>query len=73
MVDFAIFEQFGLIYIVNKIVKDNDPALVYSFAFSFLSTSKRVIVCCINVTQQVSINANAGIKVIWSICFTIFT
>ena len=40
------------------------PSFSFILALSFLSTSKRVIVNCINVTQQVSVNAKAGIKVI---------
>ena len=35
---------------VNKIVKDNDPALLYSFGFSSLSTSRHVFVNCFNET-----------------------
>ena len=32
----------------NKIVKDNDPALVNSFTFISLSTNKRVFLYCFN-------------------------
>ena len=38
--------------------------LYFYLSLEFLSTSKRVIVNCINVAQQVSVNAKAGIKVI---------
>ena len=40
------------------------PSFSFILALSFLSTSRRVIVNCINVTRQVSDNAKAGIKVI---------
>ena len=46
----------------NKIVKDNDPALVYGLGLKALSTSKRVFVF---VILLVSVNACAGIKVIY--------
>ena len=37
-------------HIKYKIVKDNDPALVYIFGFSFLSASKRILFNCFNET-----------------------
>ena len=40
--------KFTSISNYNRIVKENDPALVYSFGFSSLITSKRVLVNCIN-------------------------
>ena len=35
---------------LNKVVKDNDPALLYSFGFSSLNTSKHVVVICFDET-----------------------
>ena len=41
------------------------PSFSFYLSLEFLSTSKRVIVNCIDVTQQVSVNAvTGGIKVI---------
>ena len=67
--DATNLDEIGLCFfthnalIVKQDCQGQSPSFSLIFALSFLSTSKRVIVNCINVTQQVSVNAKAGIKV----------